>query len=103
MFDLPTITEEDRKEATKFRKYLLDEGFDMMQFSVYTRYCTSYEQIESLEKRISCSLPKGGKIFTFQITDKQYGNSHLYYGHSKKKAKNPEAAIIFQSGWEAFI
>ena len=30
MFDLPVITEKERKIATKFRKYLLDDGFRMM-------------------------------------------------------------------------
>ena len=39
MFDLPVITEKEKKIATKFRKFLLDEGFIMMQYSVYSRIC----------------------------------------------------------------
>ena len=37
LFDLPTKTVENRKEYLKFRKFLLNEGFIMMQESVYTR------------------------------------------------------------------
>ena len=34
MFDLPVATKEQRKEATRFRHLLLDEGFWMLQYSV---------------------------------------------------------------------
>lgn len=39
MFDLPTDTTEDIRNYTRFRKTLLQLGFDMLQFSVYARYC----------------------------------------------------------------
>ena len=35
MFDLPVLTAPQRREATRFRKFLLDRGFSMVQFSVY--------------------------------------------------------------------
>ncbi|MFC2331310.1 MAG: CRISPR-associated endonuclease Cas2, partial [Treponema sp.] len=34
MFDLPTNTKPQRKRASEFRKNLLEDGFEMMQFSV---------------------------------------------------------------------
>ena len=34
MFDLPVGTDKERKRATKFINFLLDEGFSMSQFSV---------------------------------------------------------------------
>ena len=39
MFDLPVGTDKERKRATKFRNFLLDEGFSMSQFSVYLKFC----------------------------------------------------------------
>ena len=104
MFDLPTLTEANRKDASDFRKALLDEGFTMMQFSVYARHCSSSEHAESLEKRVSAFLPNGGKVFTFQITDKQYGNGHLYHG-TKRMYENiaPERVVVFQSSLESFL
>lgn len=38
MFDLPVGSKKETREATKFREYLLDEGFEMSQFSVYARF-----------------------------------------------------------------
>ena len=35
MFDLPVVEPDERKSATDFRNFLLDEGFIMAQFSVY--------------------------------------------------------------------
>ena len=35
-FDLPTVYLKDKKNYIKFRKYLLSEGFIMLQESVYS-------------------------------------------------------------------
>ena len=43
MFDLPTVTKQERLEYTRFRKYLLKEGFIQLQFSVYAKFCSSRE------------------------------------------------------------
>lgn len=43
MFDLPTETHSQRKSAAKFRKFLLDEGFEMVQFSVYVQFTGTWE------------------------------------------------------------
>ena len=40
-FDLPVTTKAGRKSATNFRKFLLDDGYQMMQFSVYVRPCVT--------------------------------------------------------------
>ena len=45
MFDLPVITDKEKKTATKFRKFLLDEGFIMMQYSVYSRICKNNDDL----------------------------------------------------------
>ena len=37
LFDLPVTTTEERREYTKFRKYLIKSGFMMFQESVYCR------------------------------------------------------------------
>ena len=39
IFDLPVGTKKQRHAATKFRNFLLDQGFSMSQFSVYLRFC----------------------------------------------------------------
>ena len=56
MFDLPVVEPQERKAATGFRNALLDMGFEMTQFSVYLRFCSSYPQVQTFckELKLSC-------------------------------------------------
>ena len=36
-FDLPVVSREDRRAYTIFRRFLINDGYDMIQFSVYVR------------------------------------------------------------------
>ena len=47
LFDLPVTTPKARKRYTQFRRLLLNEGFSMLQFSVYARYCVGDESAET--------------------------------------------------------
>jgi CRISPR-associated protein Cas2 len=89
LFDLPTETKKDRKEASKFRKILLDNGFTMFQFSIYLRFCQSAENAEMHTKRVKNILPEKGKIGIIAITDKQFGRMEIFYGTEKAKKEEP--------------
>ena len=52
MFDLPMDTAIERKEYQQFRKKLINEGFLMIQYSVYERVCVSRKTATFLENRI---------------------------------------------------
>jgi CRISPR-associated protein Cas2 len=84
MFDLPVIEKAERKAATDFRNTLLDLGFEMAQFSVYMRFCTSQGQVDTLAKRVEAALPEGGKVNILQFTDKQYERILTYRGRDKQ-------------------
>jgi CRISPR-associated protein Cas2 len=90
LFDLPTETKKDRKEASKFRKSLIDSGFMMFQFSIYLRFCQSMENAEMHTKRVKFMLPEKGKVGIFSITDKQFGRMEIFHG-AKKETANPPA------------
>ena len=72
MFDLPTETKIDKKNYQVFRKYLLNGGFQMYQYSIYIRYCDTDEQINKHTNRINTNLPPDGNVSILKITDKQY-------------------------------
>ena len=57
MFDLPTETKRQRKDASDFRKYLLKDGFTMFQFSIYVRNCASRENTKVHIDRIKNCIP----------------------------------------------
>lgn len=86
MFDLPVLTREQRKTATKFRKYLLDSGFSMVQFSVYMRFAESKEVADAHVRRVSRELPQKGSVRILMITDKQHENTKVFYGKTADSA-----------------
>jgi CRISPR-associated protein Cas2 len=51
MFDLPTETKTERKIYAQFRKKILADGFQMFQFSMYIRHCSSKENADVHNKR----------------------------------------------------
>ena len=96
MFDLPVIEKAERKAATEFRNSLLDMGFEMSQFSVYMRFCTSQSQVETYCRRVEQKLPSGGKVNILQFTDKQYERIITFRGKAKQKAnKIPDQFDLF--------
>ena len=84
-FDLPVSKKEERKIATRFRKDLLDEGFTMLQFSVYCRVCRGQDIVEREIRRLKQVLPAKGNIRILQVTEKQYGNMQFLIGEPKKE------------------
>jgi CRISPR-associated protein Cas2 len=81
-FDLPTYTAAERKVATDFRKNLLEEGFTMFQFSIYTRPCPSRERVDVHIARIEKILPPRGKVGIMPVTDKQFAMMKIYHGNA---------------------
>lgn len=86
-FDLPVTTKTGRRLATRFRKFLKDDGYMMLQFSVYARVCRGDEAVEKHITRVTRNLPKSGNVRTLQVTDKQYGRMRLLLGESEKNEK----------------
>lgn len=96
LFDLPVGTKKERRLATKFRQFLLDEGFEMSQFSVYLRFCAGKEQAEAHTKKVEKAVPSSGSVHIVYITDKQYENIVSFDGRTKEPArKNPEQYVLF--------
>lgn len=96
MFDLPVVDPQQRKAATDFRNFLLDEGFEMAQFSVYLRFCYGPERVQSLTKRVLNALPSGGKVDILTFTDKQYENIMSFTsGAPGPRRKNPNQFNLF--------
>jgi len=95
-FDLPTATKKDRRHASKFRKLLLQDGFTMMQFSIYTRHCASRENSNVHIKRAKGFLPPKGAVVMFSLTDKQFGMMEFFKSASASdKPDTPQQLELF--------
>tara|TARA_R110000796_G_scaffold42026_2_gene104202 strand:+ start:269 stop:574 length:306 start_codon:yes stop_codon:yes gene_type:complete len=96
LFDLPVVEPEERRAYTRFRNYLLDQGFEQAQFSVYVRHTSGKEAVEALIGRIEDAVPEDGKVDILQFSDKQYENIVSFRGKSdKSNPKNPEQFVLF--------
>ncbi|MHA8111464.1 CRISPR-associated endonuclease Cas2 [Lactobacillaceae bacterium Melli_B4] len=94
MFDLPIETSEQRRNYRKFRKALINEGFLMIQYSVYARVCMNRNTAKLLEGRISSFAPSDGIIQTFMLTEKQYNDMHFLAGKPKEDIRNSDDGTI---------
>ncbi len=95
-FDLPVATKLQRSAAARFRHDLLDEGFEMSQYSVYFRHCAGKEQAGALARRIELAIPGEGKVHVMQITDKQYENVRVFRGRKREPGpRNPDQLVMF--------
>lgn len=88
-FDLPTDTKKDKKAYALFRKNLRRDGFTMFQFSIYVRHCASMENAAVHIKRVKSFLPEFGNVGILCITDKQFGNIEIFYGHKPVEPNAP--------------
>lgn len=93
-FDLPNVSSHDKRNYLKFRKFLINEGFIMMQESVYCRLVLNTQQSELLMNRLRRNVPSKGLIQSLIITEKQYSHIEFIIGESNSKIINSEDRLI---------
>lgn len=80
MFDLPTATTEDKREYMHFRKGLIKLGFDMLQYSVYSRITRNIDDARKYINKVKSILPPVGSVRVLQVTEKQYSGMIIMLG-----------------------
>lgn len=89
-FDLPTETKKERRIYAKFRKEIMGYGFQMFQFSIYLRHCSSRENANVHITRVKKILPAKGHVGIMCVTDKQFGMMEIFRG--REQVETPETA-----------
>ncbi|MCL2053786.1 MAG: CRISPR-associated endonuclease Cas2 [Oscillospiraceae bacterium] len=79
-FDLPVKTKSERRTAAKFRKFLIDDGYHMLQYSLYARTCNGNDAVEKHKRRLYASLPDNGSVRMLVITEKQFQSIEILVG-----------------------
>lgn len=80
MFDLPTATTEDKREYLHFRTGLIKLGFDMLQYSVYSRITRNNDDARKYINKVKSILPPVGSVRVLQVTEKQYSGMIIMLG-----------------------
>ncbi len=83
-FDLPVGTKPERRAATRFRHFLRDDGYMMLQYSVYARVCRAEDAVDKHVRRVVSNLPGSGSVRALQVTDRQFGRMRVLLGQAPK-------------------
>jgi CRISPR-associated protein Cas2 len=79
-FDLPVMSKKQRKAASGFRNFLLDDGYQMIQYSVYARSCVTFARQETHLDRVKKNLPPEGSVRAIFVTRSQWEKSYVIQG-----------------------
>ncbi len=95
MFDLPTETSMDRRHYRWFRKFLIEEGFVMMQESIYTKICINMHAVKKVEQRVDRNKPLHGIVQLMVVTERQFANIKYVVGEENSNTiQNDERMVI---------
>ena len=94
MFDLPVTTKKARRRYTQFRKLLIEDGFSMLQYSVYARYCASEDVANRYRAEIRAAIPPEGYVRILAVTDRQFGKMENYIGKTNEPTEKPPAQLV---------
>ena len=96
-FDLPVTTIAKRRAANRFRLFLLRDGYQMLQLSVYARIVRGRDALQKHHKRLSAELPDEGSIRCLEITEKQFAGMAILLGEQKSQEKkvNADQFLLF--------
>lgn len=79
-FDLPTSTKSERHAYSVFRKYLIKQGYVMVQYSVYSKLFNNADAVDNHMKLLRKNIPKDGSIRVMSVTEKQYSKIIILLG-----------------------
>ena len=94
MFDMPVIEIEDRKNYSKFRNKLLDDGFIMIQYSIYVRICKNQDDVIKHISRVKTFAPPKGNVRLLEVTEKQYEQMIMLRGIKNDDEKDSNDSLI---------
>lgn len=93
-FDLPMQTDREKKEYARFHKYLVRNGFIMMQKSVYSRLVINNVTSLAVKQRIRNNLPADGVVELLEITENQFSRIEYLVGEEQQLVIDSPDRII---------
>lgn len=93
-FDLPSVTHSDLQAYRKFRKFLLSEGFIMMQESVYSKLAMNGTTAKLICDKLKKNTPKEGIVQILTITEKQFAGIEYVVGNRQTTIVDSEKRLL---------
>jgi len=87
MFDLPVESKKQIRTYNRFRKELINDGFLMMQYSIYIKSVINQDAANSTINKLRRILPQHGHIRAMIITEKQYEKMQILLGEENENIR----------------
>lgn len=94
-FDLPMESSLHIKNYTRFRKFLIKEGFIMMQKSVYSKLVLNASSAKLEIKKIKSYVPDDGFIQILTVTEKQFASIENLSGKMTTNQIDTTERVLF--------
>lgn len=95
MFDLPVETSAQRRRYAKFRALLIEWGYDMLQKSVYVKYCREEDYCRTVRKTVERNAPGEGIVNTFAFTDPEFERQDFLRDGKRAAAPSKPGQVEF--------
>lgn len=84
-FDLPMESDQNRRDYTRFHKFLIQNGFIMMQKSVYTKLVINNMTSAAVRKKVSENVPPKGIVELLEVTENQFSKIEYLVGEGQRE------------------
>lgn len=94
LFDLPVLTTQDRREYSRFHRFLVKNGFIMMQESVYCKLALNATGQTTMINNIRKNKPSKGIVQLLTVTEKQYSKIEYLVGEYNGDVLNTDERLV---------
>ena len=94
LFDLPMQSSRERRQYSVFHKFLLKNGFIMMQKSVYTKLVLNNVISAAVRRKVYENLPTSGIVELLEITENQFSRIEYLVGEEQSLVVNSTDRLV---------
>ena len=82
-------------------RIFLDDGYLMIQFSVYARPCNGHDGVDKHSSRLLANLPTEGSVRCLPVTETQYARMGIHVGKKtvRERKSGPQPITFFDILW----
>ncbi len=84
----------ERREYTRFRKYLIKSGFIMLQESVYCKLALNTTVSDGIVKGLKKNKPENGLVQVLVITEKQFSKIEYIVGNKNDDIIDSDERLV---------
>ncbi len=93
-FDLPMETSKNRRDYSVFHKFLIKNGFIMMQKSVYSKLVVNGVTSQAVKDRVKKNLPPEGIVEMLEVTENQFSKIDYLIGENQSYVEESMNRVV---------